>query len=56
MATAKDADVIADLVGLSIHVEAGQILHDTTVKPLVHEGAQDVIDRLRARGYRIEKD
>lgn len=50
-----DEDLIKVLEGLQVEVVAGQILKDTFERPLTKEGAQSVIDRIRARGFKIEK-
>jgi len=50
-----DEDILHVLDGLEVQVVAGPILHDKTVKPLTREGAQTVLDRLRARGFKVEK-
>jgi len=51
--TNNDLAVQDILVGTIVRVKAGTLLGDTLEKPLTHEGAQDVIDRLRARDYKI---
>jgi hypothetical protein len=60
MTTEDDAEklefaVLNALTGLSVEVVAGPILKDTSMKPLTHEGALAVLDRLRARGFRVER-
>ncbi len=50
-----DAAVIEILTGLDVNVVAGSILHDTFSKPLSKDGAQAVLDRLRARGFQITR-
>jgi len=51
--TNNDLAVQDALVGTIVRVKAGSVLGDSLEKPLTHEGAQDVIDKLRARGYKI---
>ena len=48
-----DQAVLSSLVGTEVAVIAGNILKDTIVKPLTAEGAQNVYDRLRARGFKV---
>ena len=50
-----DEAVIEGLTGASVHVTAGTILHDEIVKPLTRTGAEDVLDRLRARGFKVTR-
>lgn len=50
-----EAAVVEALTGLEVHIEGGPFLHDTVVKPLVKQGAQDIVDRLRARGYILKE-
>jgi hypothetical protein len=47
--------IVKSLEGLQVEVVAGQILHDKTTKPLTHEGAVGVLDRLRARGFKVTR-
>jgi len=54
-APASDAEIKVLLVGLDVHVEGGPIIREVTTKVLVDKGAQDIIDYLRGRGYRIYK-
>jgi hypothetical protein len=51
----EDAAIKA-LDGLQVEVVAGPILKDTYMRPLTKEGALSVIDRLRARGFKITKE
>lgn len=51
----KEKTVIEALTGLNVDVVAGKLLGDTFVRPLTKEGAQTVLDRLRGRGFKIER-
>ncbi len=43
------------LTGLEVSVVGGTIVGDTYSKPLSKDGAQTVLDRLRARGFQITR-
>lgn len=50
---ALDEAVLAALTGAKVTVE-GAVGIDTTLN-LTAEGAQDVVDRLRARGFKVNR-
>lgn len=50
-----EAAILTALTGLQVEVVAGPILRDATIKPLTHEGAISILDRLRARGFRVTR-
>jgi hypothetical protein len=50
-----DKDILEALLGTEVSVVAGSILGDSMVKPLDSKGAQQVLDRLRGRGYKVTK-
>lgn len=51
----REEAIIQALIGLDVRVRGGDILKDTFSKPLVREGAEAIVDRLRARGFKIER-
>lgn len=53
--TELDAAVLDTLTHLSVQVVAGPIFSDSYEKPLTRDGAQAVLDRLRARGFKITR-
>jgi hypothetical protein len=58
MATQAEQDeldnaILVALNGTQVSVVAGNIIHDTIVKPLTTEGASMVYDRLKARGFKV---
>lgn len=52
MAEANDAGILDALTGLQVETWGVVNNHDET---LTREGAQAIFDRLRARGYKIER-
>ena len=50
-----EAAILAALTDMPVEVTAGPIFKDTAVHPLTHEGALTVLDRLRARGFRVTR-
>lgn len=51
-ARALQQSIVEALTGATVHVQG---LVSSFPGPLTAEGAQDVIDRLRARGFKIER-
>ena len=47
--------ILRALTDMPVEVTAGPIFKDTAVHPLTHEGALTVLDRLRARGFRVSR-
>jgi len=47
--------ILDALDGAQVTVVAGPIFKDTAVHPLSRLGAQDVLDRLRGRGFKVER-
>lgn len=50
-----EAAILVALTGVQVEVVAGPVFHDTTIKPLTREGAIAVLDRLRGRGFKVER-
>lgn len=50
-----ESAILNALAGMEVEVVAGPILHDTANHPLTREGAMNVLDRLRARGFKVER-
>jgi len=50
-----DLEILDALKGLEVSVVGGSIIGDTYSKPLSRDGAQTVLDRLRARGFKITR-
>jgi phosphoserine phosphatase len=48
--------ILKTLEETQVEVVAGQILGDYTMKPLTRDGAQMIIDKLRARDFRIVRE
>jgi hypothetical protein len=53
--TELDAAVLDVLTHLRVSVIAGPIFSDSYEKPLSRDGAQAVLDRLRARGFKVTR-
>jgi hypothetical protein len=51
----RDEAILDALTGLDVRVTMGQIFGDSAAKPLTREGAQLILDRLRSRGFKIER-
>lgn len=50
-----DTAILDVLTHLDVQVIAGPIFSDTYSKPLSRDGAQTVLDRLRARGFKVTR-
>ena len=48
-----DKSIRVDLTGAQVTVIAGAMFGDTTVKEVAPQGAQDILDRLRGRGWKV---
>jgi len=51
----RDLAIMDALTGLNVSVVMGTLVGDSVVRPLDKDGAQAVLDRLRARGFKVER-
>jgi hypothetical protein len=51
----QEKNFIDDMTGLEITVVAGKIFGDYTVLPVAPKGAQQILDHIRGRGWKVTR-